>query len=190
MISRVRTSALLQALCLFWTAECVAQSDPSSDVIVAVLGGVGATLRSNPDAVINRPIAFDARVLVAGRNPDLHPGSDALVLRWTGDVRDRVLSARVVSTLLEGANRVPSSPVRWAACGAGPGLCDCNQNEFPAIVAVSEPWIRGDLAEILVSVRYLSTSTLHPSTWFASVVRLRRVDGRWQTQRWYPQAMN
>ena len=107
-----------------------------------------------------------------------------------GDVRDSAISSERVRAVLYDANRAMQNPIRWVACGASSGQENCSPVEFSVIVAVSEPRICGDVAEVLTSIRYTSKDELHRSAWQASVLRLRRVDGKWIPGEWDHQSTN
>jgi hypothetical protein len=180
--------ALIQAFAVLGASECLAQRNDTA-VISATLAGVYEMLQRSGDADIRGPIAFDPRVLRADRGPPPRAWPDSEALRWVGDVSDSVMSSQRVRVLLEDANLTAKNVIRWVACGI-PESGNCGQSEFSAVVAVSEPWICGDVAQVLASIRYNSTDDLHPSAWQASVLRLRRVNGRWTPGEWYNQASN
>jgi hypothetical protein len=181
---------LIHALGPQGAPDCQAQGDDSAAVISATLTGVRDMLQTNRDAVIQGPLAFDPRVLRADQGPAPRGWPDTVALIWVGDVRDSVLSSQRVDMVLDNANRAVTNPIRWVACGTGSRLGNCNQSEFSAIIALSEPLVCGDAAQVLASIRYRSTNNLHPSAWQASVIRLRRVDGKWTASEWYTQATN
>jgi hypothetical protein len=186
----IRIAVLIQVAGLVGASGCQAQRDDSAAVISATLASVYEMLGTTRDAVIQGPIAFDPRVLRTGqgRAPRAWPGSVALM--WVGDVSDSVFSPERVRTMLDSANLLARSPIHWVPCGLSAGAGQCAQREFSAIVTVGEPWICNDVAQVLASIRYRSTDKLHPSAWQASVVRLRRKNGRWIPGEWHTQATN
>jgi len=104
-------------------------------------------------------------------------------LRWIGDVRDSAFAPQTVVSVLGEANGFQEDRARWVSCGA-PAYKRCSVTEFPAVVALSEPWIDGDGAQVLVYVWYRSTIDAHPHAWFASVAHLQLVDGEWTATKW------
>lgn len=181
---------LIQATGLAGASDCLAQRDNSVAVVSAALVSVYDMLRTNRDAVIQGPIAFDPRVLRTDRGRAPRTWPDSVALKWVGDVSDSVFSPQRVRTMLDSANLHARSPNHWVPCGLSPGAGQCAQREFSAIITVSEPWICNDVAQVLASIRYRSTDKLHPSAWQASVIRLTRKDGRWIAGEWYAQASN
>lgn len=183
-------AVLIQAVGLVGASDCLAQRDNSVAVISATLASVYDMLRTNRDAVIQGPIAFDPRVLRT--EPGLAPRTwpDSVALKWVGDVSDSVFPPRRVRMMLDGANLMARSPIHWVPCGLSPESGQCAQREFSAIVTVSEPWICNDVAQVLASIRYRSNDELHPSAWQASVIRLREKNGRWIPGEWHTQATN
>lgn len=181
---------LIHAFSLLAASECLAQRDDSAAVVSATLSSVYDMLQRSGDAVMRGPIALDPRVLRVDRGPAPGAWPDSVALKWVGDVRDSAMSSQRVRVLLEDINLTAKNPRRWAACGISRKSRNCGQSEFSAVVAVSEPWIRGDVAQVLASIRYSSTDALHPSAWQASVLRLTRVNGRWIPGEWYNLASN
>lgn len=174
----VRVVVALLAFCWLWSTDARAQHDASRPVLRATLVHVDASLRDGGEARITGPIAFDPRVLVARREAAPRNWPDSLALTWVGNVRDSVHASAEVAAMLEGANGA-GQPVRWLPCGSAAGARSCLLTEFPAVVSLSKPWISGDVAEVLVLVRYRSSIALHPLAWMANVLRLERVGGEW-----------
>lgn len=183
-------AVLIQAVGLVGASNCLAQRDNSAAVVSATLVSVYDMLRTNRDAVVQGPIAFDPRVLRTDRGIAPRNWPDSVALKWVGDVSDSVFSPQRVRIMLDSANLVARRPIRWVPCGPSAGSGQCAQREFSAIVTISEPWICNDVAQVLASIRYMSTDKLHPSAWQASVIRLTRKDGRWVAGEWYAQATN
>lgn len=187
-----RVLIVLQAFCCLSAAELAAQRDTPRAVISAVLSEVSAGLREDSDALVDGPIAFDPRIVRAPRGPAPAGWPDSVALKWVGDVRDSAFDSHEVMSLLADADGARVGPVRWLPCSpeSRPGSRRCSLKAFPAVVAVSEPWIYGDVAQVLVYAWYRSSTHAHPNAFFATLVRLRRADGRWTAERWYNQAGN
>jgi hypothetical protein len=179
-----------QAFGLLAFSDCLAQSDDRADVISATFSSIADMLQKNGVGLNRGAMAFDARVLRADRGPAPRGWPDSVVLTWVGDARSSSFSPREVRVVLAEANRAGAGQVRWRACGISPGQESCDPRRFSAVVAVSEPLICGDGAQVLASIRYWSTDTLHPSVWEASVIRLRRIDGKWVAGEWHNQGSN
>ena len=181
---------LAQALGLLVSTGVQAQENERRAVMTATLSSVSEFLLSSPDAVTTGPIALDRGILRADWHTSRRVGPDSIPLAWVGDVRDSQYAADDVGQLLGEANASMRGPVQWVECGTGSGAARCTQRDFSAILVMSEPWINGNVAQVLVSLRYQSTGDLHPSAWQASVVRFERVGGRWLRKGWYNQASN
>ena len=186
-----RVFALLVAAFLgLGAVDCQAQRDSAAAVLSVVLYEVESAIRSERDARLWGPMAFDVRTLRALRAPGPRNWPDSLMLKWVGNARDSAFTPREAQALLREVNRGRPGAAAWVACGAAASVRDCDPRRFALIVAAARPWIRGNVAQVLVSARYWSVDQLHPSAWYASVVRLECVGGRWVITGWYNQASN
>ena len=122
--------------------------------------------------------AFDPRPVRVSRGPVPAGWPDSIAPRWGGDVRDPARSPTDVSRLLAELNG-GADPPNWAACGVG-GAPACDLAAWPAVVAASDPWIRGDRAELLLYVRHRPRFSVDPGAWYADVVCLERKEGVWR----------
>ena len=162
---------------------------PERAVMSATLSGVLHGLRAADDARIDGPIAFDPEVVRAERGPAHRRWPDSLMLIWGGDVRESFPHSADVLSLLADVDPSPQTGVdRLVPCGRSTGLKPCSLDAFPAVVAVSKPWICGSTAQVLVFVRYRSKIDLHPYAWYASVARLELQNGVWTVTRTHNQA--
>jgi len=179
---RIHCIATVSAvLCLFPVISAAQRAD-SAAIVAAALTRTIADLRSDgSDARIDGQLAFDPRIVHAehGRAPVGAPDSTMLV--WTTQARDSAFPRPFVDRVLA----LAGGPAPWVACGTPPDARPCTAIEFPAVVAVSLPWITGDRAQILEHVWYRSTIDAHPHAWFANVVWLRRDGERWVVDRIY-----
>jgi hypothetical protein len=172
-------------------AESRAQDrhSPERAIVSATLSGVLHGLRAADDARIEGPIAFDPEVVRAEWGPAHRRWPDSLMLIWGGDVREPFPhSADVLSLLADGDPSLQAGVDRLVPCGRSTGLKPCSLDAFPAVVAVSKPWICGNTAQVLVFVRYRSKIDLHPYAWYASVARLELQNGVWTVTRTHNQA--
>jgi hypothetical protein len=158
-----------------------AQRADTAAIVAATLTHTIADLRSGGDARLDGPLAFDPRIVHAERGRAPAGAPDSTMLVWTTQARDSAFTRSVVDQLLARAGGTSA----WVTCGTQPHARPCTAIEFPAVVAVSLPWITGDRAQILEHVWYRSTIEEHPHAWFANVVWLRRVGGRWVVDRMY-----
>lgn len=187
MTGKYRALVLLGLLMVpsTWNSVVAAQSRLSEQVIVATLAGTLEGLRGTSDARISGVVAFDPRIVRAPLDQAPRNWPDSVSPSWVGDVRDSTLTRDVALTMLRGADLASGNGrVRWVPCGSGFAAQRCGLANFPAVVAVSEPWIEGDVAQIIVYVRYRSTIEVHPWAYFANLTRLERADGRWRVTRW------
>lgn len=175
-----RIAAAFAALCLF-PAISAAQRPDTAGIVAATLARTIAGLRSDGDARLDGELAFDPRVVHAERGRAPAGAPDSVMLVWTGHVRDSTFTPGLVDRVLA----LAGGPGAWVTCGTGPDPRPCTAIEFPVVVAVSQPWITGDRAQILVYVRYRSSIDAHPYAWFANVVWLQRVGDRWVAGRMY-----
>lgn len=181
---------LVPAFLWFGAGEGHAQRDPAAAALAVVLYDVEATIRGERDARFTGPMAFDVRTLQATRAAGPRNWPDSLMLTWVGNVRDSAFAPREAQALLREVNRGRRGAAEWTTCGAAESVEECNPKRFALIVAAARPWIQGNVAQVLVSARYWSADQLHPSAWYASVVRLECVGGRWVIKGWYNQASN
>jgi hypothetical protein len=181
---------LVPAFLWFEAVDCHAQRDSAAAVLSVVLSDVESTIRNERDARLAGPMAFDLRTLRAPTAPGPRNWPDSLMLKWVGNVRDSAFTPREARSLLREVNRSRPGAAEWVACGASESVQDCDPQRFALIVAAARPWIRGNVAQVLVSVRYRSVDKLHPSAWYASVLRLECVGERWVIKGWYNQASN
>ena len=183
-------SMLVPAFLWFGAGEGHAQRDPTAAVLAVVLSDVESTVRGERGARLTGPMAFDVRTLQATRAAGPRNWPDSLMLKWVGNARDSAFAPSEAQALLREANRGRPGAAAWATCGASASVEECDPKRFALIVAAARPWIQGNVAQVLVSARYWSDDQIHPSAWFASVVRLECVGGRWVITGWYNQASN
>lgn len=181
---RLRTLVLTLMLGLIRVSVGAAQGDASRSILTVALSEVSAGLRSSYDAQIDGPIAFDPRIVRAPQTRAPMGWPDSVMPDWVGNVRDSALAPGTVDAVLHDLNG-PQRSVEWTLCGTTPESRQCTSIYYPAVVAVSEPWINGNAAQMLIYVRYRSSIDAHPHAWFASVVHLDFVDGRWKAGKWY-----
>lgn len=166
-----------------------AQGDPTPAVRAAVLRSVQTSLAQSRDARLRGPIAFDPRILRAPEGAGPRGWPDSTALRWIGDVRSATLSPAEVDALLAEVNG-PRGVVHWQPCGGTDGLGACNFTDHTAVVAISEPLINGDVAQVVVSIWYESTIKFHRWAFMANLLRLERVAGTWTMTRAHNWAAN
>lgn len=177
-LHRIATASA--ALCLFPVIVAAQRAD-TAEIVAATLTRTIAGLRSDGDARLDGPFAFDPRIVHAERGQAPAGAPDSVMLVWTSQVRDsaftRGFADRVVARM--------GGTAAWGTCGTEPGARPCTATEFPVVAAVSQPWITGDRAQILVYAWYRSSFEEHPDAWFANVVWLHRVGDRWVADRMY-----
>lgn len=181
---------LLAAFLCFGAVDCQAQRDSAAAVLSVVLYEVEATMRGERDARLWGPMAFDLRTLRASRTAGPRNWPDSLMLTWVGNRRDSAFTPREARALLRDVNRGRSGGAGWGACGDSASVRECDPKRYALIVAAARPWIRGNVAQVLVSVRHWSVDQLHPSAWYTTVLRLECVNGRWVIKGWYNQGSN
>lgn len=155
-----------------------AQGEQTPAIRAEVLRSVQTSLSRSRDARLRGPIAFDPRILRAPEGAGPRGWPDSTALTWIGDVRSATLSPSEVNALLAEVNG-PRGLVRWQPCGGTSGASSCDTREHSAVVAISEPLINGDVAQVLVLTWYESTIKLHPWAFMANLYRLQRVGGEW-----------
>ena len=69
-------------------------------------------------------------------------------------------------------------------CTAEDDPSSCRLEEVMAVLSASEPMFHGNSAEVVVRATYRSRVKKHPVGWAAWIVKLEKVDCRWQTTGW------
>lgn len=168
------------ALCLLRGNAAAQQSDVAPVVGAALV----RTVADLSDGRLGGTLAFDPRIVRPARERAQGLQADSVVPVWAGNRRDSVFTASTVEMIF----REAASAGSWVTCAPESATCPCTSRAFPLVAAVSEPWIEGDRAQLIVFVMYRSSIQAHPHAWFANLVQLRRMAGRWTVQRVFNQA--